>query len=404
MGENVVIIGSGQAGLQTAVSLRQLECAGAITLVGREPHLPYQRPPLSKQILTGEWEPARCLLRHAEFYAEHDLRLLRDRMATQLNPAHRHVLLDDGTTLDYDALVICTGARPNRLRFSGAELEGVCYLRTLDEAQALAAQLQPGAALTIVGGGFIGMEVAASARSRQCRVNIIESQPRVMQRSVLEPVSNFLQARHEQRGVAFHLQECLSAAHGDRRVESVSLDDGRRIATDLLLVAVGVRPDLEWLEGSGIECGRGVHVDTHGRTSIDGIYAAGDVAETLHPLLPGRQVLESVQNAVSQGKAAAASIAGRPQPYTEVPWFWSEQYHYRFQMAGLPRPDDELVSLDTGQPDSLCLLSVGGERLHAVQCINSPQDYMAGRRLIGLAKPLALDRLDRPGARLKELL
>lgn len=381
MKQTVVIVGAGQAGLQTAIALRQGGYPGRVILLGDEAHLPYQRPPLSKQVLKGEFDASRCTLRSADSLADQGIDFRPGQRATALHDNERRVTLADGGVLDFDHLVIATGARLNRLALEGSSLAGVHYLRTLDDAVALRERLRAGQRLVVAGGGYIGLEVAASACALGCTVTVVEAEPRIMRRSALPAVSEFLLARHRDAGVAFHLGRRMIEIHGSQAVRAVRLDDGASLEADTVLIGLGVRPEIRWLEGSGVETARGVLVDAGCRTSREHVYAAGDCAETAHPWYPAPVVLESVQNAVTQGKLCATAILGQNAAYEEVPWFWSEQHDCRLQMAGLPQPGDELV-LRRGGPDSLTVLSLGTDRLHAVQCVNAPRDYMAARKLI----------------------
>ena len=403
MSQRVVIVGAGQAGLQVALSLRQGGFDGKVVLLGAEPHLPYQRPPLSKQVLKGEWPPEKCLLRQQAFLDSQSIDLRTGCAVTAVDTSLRQLTLADQRVVDYDILVIASGARLNRLKLSGSSLSGIHYLRSLDDALSLRDQLRPGTRLVVAGGGYIGLEVAASARSLGCEVDVIELQDQLMKRSALPVVADHLLARHRAEGVRVHLGRLMTEIHGGDRVRAVSLDDGTLIDADLVLKGLGVRPELRWLEGSGVETRHGVQVDSHCRTNLPDVYAAGDVAECRHPLLGEAMVLESVQNAVSQGKVVAANILGTAMEYTEVPWFWSEQYDCRFQMAGLPREGDELVIRQSG-PNSLSVLSLGVDRLHAIQCINAPRDYMAARKLIASGSNVDMGRLRMPSTELKELL
>ena len=401
MNNRVVIVGAGQAGLQVAISLRQGGFQGDIMLLGKEVHLPYQRPPLSKQVLTGEWPADRCLLRHAEFFAGHAIDFRPSTTVVALDTEAMRVVTGQGETFSYQHLAICTGARLNRIELPGSGLPGVHYLRTLDEALALRGMLQAGRRLVVAGGGYIGLEVAASARSLGCEVDVVEPLDQLMKRSALAPVADFLQRRHEAAGVRIHFGRMLTGIHGQDAVSAVRLDDGQTIAADLVLKGIGVRPDLRWLEDSGVATGRGVHVDAQCRTNVENVWAAGDVCETRHPLLAQGMVLESVQNAVSQGQVVAAGILGQDRSYTETPWFWSEQFDCRLQMAGIPREGDTLVIRESG-PNSLSVLSIGTGGLHAIQCINTPKDYMAARKLIERGEKSRA--LFEPTTNLKDLL
>jgi 3-phenylpropionate/trans-cinnamate dioxygenase ferredoxin reductase subunit len=399
----VVIVGAGQAGLQTAVSLRQGGFEGRVVLLGDEPHLPYQRPPLSKQVLKSEWDADRCTLRQQTFLDEHGIDFRPGVRAEALDAQRRQLTLANDRILDYDDLVVATGASLNRIALSGSALRGVHYLRTIDDALALRDALNEASSLVVAGGGYIGLEVAASARSLGCAVNVIEAQPHIMQRSALKPVADALLARHREAGVTFHLGRLLTEIHGAGQVQAVSLDDGTLIDANIVLKGLGVRPAVEWLEGSGVATDRGVLVDAACRTNQPHVFAAGDCAETRHPLYEGSLLLESVQNAVSQGKLCAAAILGEDPEYTEVPWFWSEQYDARLQMAGIAQEGDELVLRDSG-PNALSVLSLGADRLNAIQCINAPKDYMAARKIIAARDAIDLDQLRNPETQLKDLL
>jgi 3-phenylpropionate/trans-cinnamate dioxygenase ferredoxin reductase subunit len=403
LSETVVIVGAGQAGLQTAISLRQGGFDGRVILLGAEKYLPYQRPPLSKQVLKGEFDADRCTLRSSDFLVGQNIDFRPGVRATGLDRHRRLVQLEQDQVIDYDHLVIATGARLNRIELSGSQLAGVHYLRTIDDALALRDELKSGGRLVVAGGGYIGLEVAASARALGCEVAVIEAQPRIMQRTALPPIADRLLDRHRQEGVELHLGRLLTEIHGVGRVRAASLDDGTLIETHLVLKGLGVQPELRWLEGSGIEVNRGIRVDAQGRTNDPRVFAAGDCAETLHPLYSQPVVLESVQNAVSQGKVCAAAILGQDARYEDVPWFWSEQYDVRLQMAGLPQAGDALV-LRHDDPNSMTVLSMGEDRLNAIQCINAPRDYMAGRKLIAARDAVDRERLGDPSQALQDLI
>ncbi len=404
MRARTMIIGSGQAGIQVAMSLRQGGYDGEIVVAGKERHVPYQRPPLSKQVLKKEWAAERCQLRHLDFYEKHDIDLLLGVAATRLDPVAGHVTLDDGSTLEYSSLAICTGSRLNRLDIRGSDLPGVCYLRTIDDAMQLASALQPGVRLVVIGGGYMGLEVASAARSLGCEVCVVEAMDQVMKRSAVPAIAEFLQHRHLSEGVAFRMTTKVAAFIGVQQIEGVQLENGEVLPADLVMVGVGVRPDLRWLEGSGIETNRGVLVDTACCSNLENIYAAGDVAELQHPLLEGRHVLESVQNAVSQGKIVAASILGQRESYGEAPWFWSEQYDCRLQMAGIPRAGDYHVKRNNSETGGFSIFTLAGEQVNAVQSINSPRDYMLGRQFITHRVRVSGHVLSDSSYKLKELL
>lgn len=404
MSERTIIIGSGQAGVQVAISLRQGGHDGEIIVVGREPHVPYQRPPLSKQVLKKQWAAERCHLRQLGFFEQHDIDLLLGVEARELDTAASRVILDDGSEWEYGTLAICTGSHLNRLNVPGADLPGVFYLRTIDHALDLAPRLRPGVRLAVIGGGYIGLEVAAAARTLGCEVSVIEALGQVMQRSALPEIAGLLQRRHLSAGVAFRMDSRVTSVVGDKQVEGVELEGGHVVQADIVMVGVGVRPDIRWLEGSGIQTSRGVRVDEACRTNVENVFAAGDVAELRHPLLDGWHVLESVQNAVSQGRIAAANILGKRELYSEAPWFWSEQYECRLQMAGIPRVGDDHVLRGNTETGGLSVFSLADNRLHAVQSVNSPRDYMVGRQLVTQQQAVSADRLGDEKYNLKDLL
>jgi 3-phenylpropionate/trans-cinnamate dioxygenase ferredoxin reductase subunit len=404
MSDRFIILGAGQAGVQVAISLRQGGFGGELLLVGRESHVPYQRPPLSKQVLKKEWAAERCQLRHLEFYQQHQIQLLQGVSALSLDAATQALVLSDGKAWKYSGLAICTGATLNRLPVAGSDLPGVYYLRDLDEALALGAQLIAGVRLAVIGAGYIGMEVAASARSLGCEVTVIEAQDEIMKRSALPGIASYLREYHQQQGVQIVLGSGVKQLHGRDKVESVELTSGEKIDVDLVMIGVGVRPEISWLQGSGVATGRGVKVDGYCRSNVENIFAAGDVAELEHPLLEGWQVLESVQNAVSQGKLAAANLLGGNESYQETPWFWSEQYDRRLQMAGIPRAADTLVRREHPETGGFSYFALQGETLHAVQSINAARDYMVGRQLIGKQTPVNAAVLQDHSNNLKDLL
>lgn len=404
MSERFVILGCGQAGVQVAMSLRQGGFDGEVVMVGAEQHVPYQRPPLSKQVLKREWAAERCQLRHLEFYEEHDIDLLLGVSAVRIDPSQNRVDLSDGSHWSYDALALCTGSRLNRLPVEGGDLPEVRYLRTIDDALDLAGRLDRGLRLVVIGGGYIGLEVAAAAQALGSEVTVIEALDQVMKRSALPEIAAFLRRRHEDAGVRFMMGRKLARVLGMDHVEAVELEDGTEVPADVVMVGVGVRPDLRLVKGSGLDMARGIRVDAQCRTSIPNVFAAGDVAELTHPLLDGWHVLESVQNAVSQGKIAAANMLGKDSSYTEVPWFWSEQYDCRVQMAGIPKPSDHHVFRTNPDTGGLSVFCVSEDRLSAVQCIDSPRDYMVGRQLITQRTPVADAALADHQFNLKELL
>jgi 3-phenylpropionate/trans-cinnamate dioxygenase ferredoxin reductase component len=382
MPERVVIVGAGQAGAQVAVSLRQLGFAGEITLLGDEPHLPYQRPPLSKAYLSGEMALERTWLRSESYYAKHRIDLRPGARAARVLRSEKVVVCDDDRRLEYDALVICTGTAARRLPLPGVDLPGVFYLRTLADSDAIRAAIRPGAKAVIIGGGYIGLEVAASLRKLSAAVTVIEALERVMNRVVAPPVSAFFAAQHAQRGVEVVTGAAISALEGDGRVERVICIDGRAFPADLAIIGIGAVPNDELARDAGLEVANGIVVDDFGRTSDPAIFAAGDVTEHPNALFGRRLRLESVHNAMEQAKAVARAIAGRPEPYADVPWFWSDQYDLKLQIAGVGDPDDELILRGDPASHAFACLHLRGGRLAAIDCVNRGGDFLAAKKLI----------------------
>jgi 3-phenylpropionate/trans-cinnamate dioxygenase ferredoxin reductase subunit len=392
MPERVVIVGAGQAGAQVAVSLRQLGFAGEITLLGDEPHLPYQRPPLSKGYLSGEMALERTWLRSETYYAKHRIDLRVGARAARVLRSAKAVVCEGDRRLEYDALVICTGTAARRLPLPGVDLPGVFYLRTLADSDAIKVAIRPGAKAVIIGGGYIGLEVAASLRKLGAAVTVVEALERVMNRVVAPPVSAFFAAQHAQRGVEVVIGAAVSALEGDGRVARVVCADGRMFAADLVVIGIGAVPNDQLARNAGLEVANGIVVDDCGRTTDPAIFAAGDVTDHPNALFGRRLRLESVHNAMEQAKAVARAIAGRPEPYADVPWFWSDQYDLKLQIAGVGDPDDELILRGDPASRAFSCLHLRGGRLAAIDCVNRGGDFLAAKKLIAAGVVLGRHR------------
>ena len=399
-----VIIGAGHAGGSVAAFLRQYGFEGPITLVGEEPIAPYQRPPLSKAWLKGEADAESLLLKPDSFYTEHGMKLRLSTRAVSIDRAAKTVSLSDGETLDYDILILAEGARARRLPIAGADLRGVLELRNAADAELLKAALGPGKRLAVIGGGYIGLEAAASARALGAEAVIIEKEPRVLARVACEALSSFFQDYHRARGVVFELGAGVAQFEGEAgHVKGVRLDDGRLLECDAILVGVGAIPNDDLARAAGLDCDGGVVVDLQARTSDPAIYAIGDVTKRPLPLYDRMFRLESVPNALEQAKQAACAITGRPQPANEVPWFWSDQFDLKLQIAGLPFDADE--TLVRGDPASakFAVFHLKGGCIQAVEAVNAPPEFMAGKMLIGSRKPVAREKLADPAISMKEV-
>ena len=402
MTQRVVIVGAGQAGAQVAISLRQLGHAGVILLLGEEPAPPYQRPPLSKAYMSGEMPLERTLIRSEAYYAKAAIDLRPGCRVERILRAERAVVVD-GQRLPYDVLVLCTGTRARRLRLPGAALERVVYLRTLADSERIRAAVRPGARAVIIGGGYIGLEIAASVRKLGAEATVLEALERVMNRVVAPPVSEFFAAEHARHGVAIETGAQVAALEGSDAALRVVCRDGREFAADLVVIGVGAVPNDELAGAAGLEVENGIVVDEFGRTGDPSIFAAGDVTNHPSPLFDRRLRLESVHNAMAQAKAVAQAIAGKPVPYAEVPWFWSDQYDLKLQIAGIGDPDDELILRGDPAARSFSALHLRAGGLVAIDCVNRGADFLAAKKLIADARPLDLARAADPEIRLAEL-
>ena len=403
--ENIVIVGAGQAAVQAIDTLRRKGFGGKITLVGDEPWLPYQRPPLSKKYLAGALESQRLLLRPQRFYEEHSIETRLGRRVTEIARHEQRVRLDDGSTLAYDALLLATGCRSRPLEVPGADLEGVHTLRAIADVDRLRPSLSPGMRLVIVGGGYIGLEVAATARERGLSVTVLEMAARIMNRVTCTEVSAFYEAEHARHGVSIHCDttvQSLLAQPASRQVRAVVTGDGREHPADQVIVGVGAIPNVELALAAGLACDNGVVVDEYCRTSDPAIYAAGDCCNHPSPHYGRRLRLESVDNAFEQGASAALNLLGLVTAHDKVPWFWSDQYDLKLLIVGIAQGYDSVVL--RGDPASrafsACYLR-GGE-LIALDSINTAKDQMAARRLIAARARPDRGRLADPGIPLKD--
>lgn len=381
----VVVIGAGQAGVEAAASLRAGGYPGPVTVVGAERHLPYQRPPLSKDMLDERGDPDALTLRSEAFFEERRI-VLRRGVAVDIDRAGQQVHIADEGPLDYDHLVLATGAAPRRIELPGRSLRGVAELRTLDDALALRASLVGARRMVVLGGGFVGMEVASAARKRGIEVTVIELGERLLRRAVSPPVSAAVAAHHRGEGVRLcfgeHVTELLG---GSGYVTGVRVASGRVLPADLVVLGVGATAEDGLAYRAGLVTDGGVLVDRWLATSDPRITAIGDCAVVCDPAMGTRQRLESVQNATDQGRYAAARILGEKRPYRALPWFWSNQGSLRLQMVEVAGESDQLVIRgDEGRFSVFCLR---GGRLTAVESVNDPGTHMAARRLLQCATP-----------------
>jgi 3-phenylpropionate/trans-cinnamate dioxygenase ferredoxin reductase subunit len=400
----IVIVGGGQAGAQAIDTLRREGYKGRLVLVSDEPQLPYQRPPLSKKFLSGELAAERLLFRHQAFYDDHGIELKLGLRATSIVAAERKIVLSDGSEIVYDRLLLCLGAVSRLLTCAGADLPGVHYLRNLADVPQIQAALTPGTRAVIIGGGYIGLETAATARKMGCLVTVLEMADRIMNRVVASNVSEYFAHEHRSQGVNVVCNTRVVRLEGSDRVERVVCADGTSYAADLLVVGVGAVANMQLAQDAGLKCENGIVVDEFCRTSDAAIYAAGDC--TYHPSLrfDMRVRLESVDNAFEQAKTAALNILERPTVHDRVPWFWSDQFDNKLLIVGLSQGHDQQITRGDPATRSFTVCYLKGGELLAVEAINHSKDYMAARKLIADRVRPNLDKLADPQVALKEAI
>jgi 3-phenylpropionate/trans-cinnamate dioxygenase ferredoxin reductase subunit len=348
-GAGMVIVGAGEAGARAALALRENSYTGAITLIGEERHLPYERPPLSKAAITTPDEPGTAVILTEAQLADHGIRHLAGVVVTEIDRAGQAVLLDDGSRIPYAKLLLATGARPRTLAIPGAGPESLLYLRSFSDALALRARLRPGIRLVVIGGGFIGLEIAGSALRRGCTVTVVEMAPRILGRAVPAEVAALVAHAHEAAGIRLITGVGLSAIERQGSAHAVLLADGRRLVCDAILAGIGAIPETALAERAGLRVANGIRVDGRLMTEDPAIFAAGDCCTFPHPVFGGRQLrLEAWRNARDQGAHAARAMLGETAEYETVPWFWSDQHDQTLQIAGLPDEGDTTVSRDLG--------------------------------------------------------
>jgi anthranilate 1,2-dioxygenase ferredoxin reductase subunit len=397
--ERVVIVGAGQAGGRAAEALRAAGYAGEVVLFGEEPHEPYERPRLSKSVLVGEEPGVAACMHPREWYAAHGVKLHTRARVEAIAPKGRVVITADGERLEYSKLLLCTGSRVRPLPGAPDGLAGVHYLRTVDESERLAAELAPGKRLVVIGGGFIGLEVASSALKRGAQVTVVERQPTLLDRVLPAEIAARVASLHATHGVSLRTGVAVARILGNGAVKSVQLVDGTELPADLVVIGIGVIPNTELGETAGAASADGLVVDEYCRTTLEDVYAAGDVTNHYNPILERRVRLESWQNAQNQAIAAAHNLAGKVRPYAEVPWFWSDQLGTNIQMVGVGEPGMQIV----WRGERLAFGLVEG-RLRLAVGFNMGGEIRSARRLIEARAQLSPQRLADSAVRLKDLV
>lgn len=403
----IVIVGAGQAAAAAIDTLRRKGFTGAIVLVGEESSWPYQRPPLSKKYLAGALATERLLIRPPHFYAEHAIEAHLDRRMTQIERVAQRIRLDDGTTLAYDELLLATGSRPRALSVPGADLPGVHLLRTVKDVEMIRGDAARARRVVIVGGGYIGLEVAATCCGLGLETTVIEMADRTMNRVTCHEVSAFVQGEHARHGVQIVCNmrvRAISADPASGRARAVICEDGAEYPADLVVVGVGVAPADEVASAAGVDCANGISVDEFCRTSDPRILAAGDCSIHPSPHYGRRVRLESVDNAFEQGTSAALSLLGTPVVHDKVPWFWSDQYDLKLIIVGLNHGYDTLVLRGDPAARSFSACYLAGGELIAIDTVNNAKDQMAARKLIAARARPNVDRLADPNLALRDCI
>ena len=399
-----MIVGAGHAGFQVAASLRQHGFAERICLINDEAHLPYQRPPLSKAYLKGEGRPDSLMFRPDKFYRDQNIELISDRAAF-IDRAAQRLLLASGAFLDYGHLVLATGARNRLLDLPNANLADVRYLRILDESETLRQRIASTKHVAVIGAGFIGLEFAATARAKGLEVDVIELGARVMARAVTAEISEYFQSRHTSAGIRIHLGvQATSIESADGKVSGVSLSDGRHIPADLIVVGVGVLPNVELAAEAGLPVASGIIVNEYLLSADPNISAIGDCALFASPRFGGSLRLESVQNASDQARCVAARLTGDAKVYDGLPWFWSDQGDDKLQIAGLTTGYDRVVVRGDREARSFSAFCYKQGRLVGIESVNRAADHVFGRKILGMNRSIEPEKVADPGFDLKASL
>ena len=404
MGSGTVIVGTGQAGFQTAASLRAEGYQEKITLIGEEPYIPYQRPPLSKGFALGKQDLESIELRPKQFYQDHQINLLAGERVAAIDRAAGQVKLESGGHFPYERLVLAVGARNRTLSLKGAELDGVLYLRSRDEAVIMKERLKNAQEIAVIGGGFIGLELAAVACSLGKSVTVLEALPRLMSRAVAPLISDFYRELHTSKGVKIVCNASVLEMEGSAgKVRGVLLSDGTRYSADLVLVGVGVLPNIELARDAGLPISNGISVNEYLQTDDANVFAIGDCSEHPCEFAGARIRLESVQNAADQAQCVATTIAGRRNVYRALPWFWTDQFDVKLQMAGISNGHDCVITRGNAESKKLSVFHFKAGRLIAIDSINRPLDHMMGRKLIANRVRLTPEQASDESVDLKQL-
>ena len=405
MTQTCIIIGASHAAAQLAPSLRQEGWEGRILIIGDEAYTPYHRPPLSKGFLLDQKNTDSLVIRQQAFYDKHKIEFLLNTRVEKLDRSQRILTLDNGDKLSYDKLALCTGSRVRRIDLPGAELDGVHYLRDISDGDGIKKSLENAKHAVIVGGGYIGLETAASLRKSGIEVTVLEMAPRVLARVTTPELSAFYKRVHSEEGVVIKTGIGIDCFEGSDKVTGVRCSDGTLLPADLIVVGIGVLPNIELAQEAGLEIDNGIVVDEFARTQDPDIVSVGDVTNHPNAIYDIRLRLESVPNATEQAKSAAASICGKEKVYSALPWFWSDQYDLKLQIAGLSQGFDQVVIRgDVSKGRSFAAFYLKEGKLIAADCVNRPQEFMVSKRLISANMSPTVEQLTNESTPLKALL
>ena len=401
--KTIIIIGAGQAGIHAAQSLRKRGFDGVITLLGNEGYAPYQRPPLSKAFLKGEMEEARLTFKPEKFFTDQSIDCHFSCAVEAIDTKNQSVQCDGGSSFAYDRLIIATGSTPIALPVPGGSLQGVCVLRDLDDSKQIRECLQDSSRMVVVGGGYIGLEVASAARQLGLDVTVVERMPRLLSRVTTPPISDFYLNLHAEHGVDIRLDESVIEVEGDDKVTGVRLESGEAIAAQVVLVGIGVRPNQQLANAAGIACDDGILVDASCRTSDASVYAAGDCARTV--INEDSSVrIESVHNALVQAEHIAADIVGDDSPVYDPPWFWSDQYDVKLQTVGLFNDYTDILVRGDVRGKKFSALYFRDQELIAIDAVKDPVSFMAGKQIFRKGITVHPDDVSDPNVSLKEFI
>ena len=399
---NIVIIGAGQAAGQCVATLKKLGCTNKIILIGEESHPPYQRPPLSKSFLEGKVGLERVYMKNREFYEENEVEFYPNTLVKEIDREEKKVRTSCGKEFEFEKLVIATGSRARELEIEGIQLGNVYYLRTIDDVEKIKEQMSVCQNLSIIGAGYIGLEVAAVASELGMNVSIFEMADRSMNRTVDKKISEHFEDLHKTNGVNFYFQSNIEKLQGETFIEGVKLDDGSLIPADILIIGIGIIPNQELAENAGLDCNNGILVNDKGITSDQSIFACGDCTNHPNKFLNKNLRLESVQNALEQSKVVAANIMGQEEKYEVIPWFWSDQYNQKLQIVGMPEEYDEIVKREYADGFSLFYLS--NKTIISVTTINNPKEFLICKKLVEKKVKISSDILTNTANDLNELV